>query len=143
MKVGYGNLWAVCKGKQETAVTLYMFIYCTWFPEVKFPTHVLVRFTGCFNLGPFYQDLSAAHSTSVIRPVYFSFSLSALIVDNVQVKADPAHKFTILLTSTLLHNDRRNFSRIQSSIKKISLYNVGNKICFPPNTMITDTCQSK
>jgi len=71
-----------------------MFIYCTWFPEVKFPTHVLVHFTDCFNLGQFDQDLSTGYSTNVIRPVYFSFSSFALITENVQVKADPAHIYT-------------------------------------------------
>jgi hypothetical protein len=85
-----------------------MFIYCTWFPQVKFSIHVLVRFTDCLNLGPFNQDLSTAHSTNAIRPVYFSFYLSVLTTENVQVKADPAHIFTILLTSPLLHNYRRS-----------------------------------
>jgi hypothetical protein len=139
-------LWAVCKGKQETAVTLYTFLYCTWFPEVKFPIHVLVRFTDCFNLGPFDQDLSTAHSINVIRPVYFSFSLFALIIEKVQFRADPAQKFTILLTSTLLHNDWRSFPTLPYSVqclKKNSLCNVGNKIHFPPNTTNTDVYQSK
>jgi len=69
MKVGYGNLCAVCTDKKETVVTLYMFTYLTSFPDVKFPINVLVSFTDCFNLGPVYQDLSTAHSTNVIRPV--------------------------------------------------------------------------
>jgi hypothetical protein len=109
-----------------------MFIYCTWFPEVKFPIHVLVRFIDCFNLGPFDQGLSTADSTNVTQPVYFSFYLSALIIENVQVKANPAHTFKILLTSTLLRNDRRSFPAMPYSVqrlkRKISLYNVGNKI---------------
>ena len=76
-----------------------MFIHRTCLLEEKFPISVFVRFTDCFSLGPFDQDLSTSHSTNVIRPVYFSFSLSILIIENVQVMTDPTHKFPTLLTS--------------------------------------------
>jgi len=76
-------LSTVCKSKQETAITHLMFIYCTCFSEVKFPIHVLVRFTNCFSLGPFNQNLSTAHSTNVIRPefnVYVSVHRTNILI---------------------------------------------------------------
>lgn len=79
---------------------------------------MLVRCTDLFDLVPFDKDLSTSHSTNVIRPVYFSSSLSALIIQNVTVNAKPAHRVYNHVHKTLLHNDRGRFPTLPYSFPR-------------------------